>query len=299
MQVKSFKFAELAEFVARTRAATDTGFRGQIKFWIDRFGDRDIREISVDDVEDAVDELRRRPKCRPYYNPATGERRTIVTDQPLSNSTVNKFINSLGSVWRECHAQGYLRKKFQSPTKGFGRLSEATGKVVDASAADVQRLVSAARLTRNRKLAGYIAFACTTGWRRGNIESVTWADLDLKAGRAKAGKTKNGTPHWIPLLPFVVAELEKMRPEQAGDGDLVFGTGNIRRSYTSALRLADLPETWTVHTMRHVAASVLTQSGAPIQTVAAALNHKTLSMAMRYSHQNLEQLRDSVRRAWK
>jgi integrase len=299
MTVKSFKFAELAEFVARTRAPTDTGFRGHINFWIERFGDRDIREITVDDVEDAVDDLRRRPKTLPRFNPATGERTVVVTDQPLSNSTVNKFVNSLGSVWRECHAQGYLRKKFASPTRGFGRLSESAGKVVDASAADVQRLIAAARLTRNRKLAAYIAFASTTGWRRGNLEAMTWADLDLKAGRAKAGRTKNGTPHWIPLMPFVVDELEKMRPSLASDGDLVFGKTNIRRSYTTALRLAGLPENWTVHTLRHVAASVLTQSGAPIQTVAAALNHKTLSMAARYSHQNIEQLRDSVRRAWK
>lgn len=299
MQIKSFKFAELAEFVAATRSASDYGFRAHVRFWIERFGDRDIREINVDDVEDAVDELRRRPKLKPYYNPQTGERRLIVTGQPLSNSSVNKYINSLGSIWRECHAQGYLRKKFASPTRGFGRLSESAGKVVDASAADVQRLIAAARLTRNRKLSAYIAFAATTGWRRGNIEGMIWGDLDLKAGRAKAGRTKNGTPHWIPLLPFVVAELERMRPGQAGDGDLVFGAADIKRAYKTALRLADLPETWTIHTLRHVAASVLTQSGAPIQTVAAALNHKTLSMAMRYSHQNTDQLRGALAGAWK
>jgi integrase len=299
MQIKSFKFAELAEFVARTRAATDGGIRGHLAFWIARFGDMDIREITVDHVEDAVDALRRRPKLAPRFNPATRERYCVETGETLSNSTINKHLNSLGSVWRECHAQGYLRKKYQSPTKGFGRLTESAGKVVDASAADVQRLIAAARLTRNRKLPAYIAFACTTGWRRGNIESVTWADLDLKAGRARAGRTKNGTPHHIPLLPFVCAELERMRPEKAGDGDLVFGAMNIRRSFATALRLAGLPANWTVHTLRHVAASVLTQSGAPLQTVAAALNHKTLSMAARYSHQNLEQLRGAVGRAWK
>jgi integrase len=61
---------------------------------------------------------------------------------------------------------------------------------------------------------------------------------------------------------------------------------------------ADLPEDWTFHHCRHIAASILAQSGASVVTIMQALNHKTPLMAMRYSHLNVDSLRESIGRAW-
>lgn len=296
--VKSFAFRELALLAASVRAK-DKGFAGQMAFWIDRFGDRDIREIGVDDVEDALDDLRRIKARRARVNPATGDVTIVELDRPMANGTINKFINGLGSVWRVAHQNGYLRAKFTSPTRGLSRLPEGPGRVINVSIEDVRRLISAARLSRNRKLGAWVAFACTTGWRRSNIERMAWGDLDLVKGRAAAGTTKNGSPHWVPLLPWVCDELKRIRPEHALAHDKVFGASSIRKSYATALEVAGLPADWSIHTMRHVAASVLAQSGASTITIAQALNHKTMSMAARYSHQNLDTLRESVGRAWR
>ena len=71
-----------------------------------------------------------------------------------------------------------------------------------------------------------------------------------------------------------------------------------RVNHANAVKLADLPADWTFHHSRHIAASILAQSGASTVTIMQALNHKTPLMAMRYSHLNTDSLRDSLGRAW-
>jgi len=95
-----------------------------------------------------------------------------------------------------------------------------------------------------------------------------------------------------------VDELKRMKPGQAQPGDPVFGVRNFKKAWVSALKLADLPQDWTFHHCRHIAASILAQSGASVVTIMQALNHKTPMMAMRYSHLNTDALRESLGRAW-
>jgi len=139
--------------------------------------------------------------------------------------------------------------------------------------------------------------ACTTGWRVGNLQTLKWRDLDLKAGYADAQRTKNGTPHRCVLLPWVVAEVIRIKPKDASPDDLVFGKSQFGKTWKTALRLANLPD-WTFHHCRHIAASILAQSGASVPVIMSALNQKSPSMALRYSHLNTATLRENLTRAW-
>lgn len=96
----------------------------------------------------------------------------------------------------------------------------------------------------------------------------------------------------------MVTELSRTRPALAKPQDTVFGAANVDRAWHNAVKLADLPAEWTFHHCRHIAASILAQSGASVVTIMQALNHKTPLMAMRYSHLNMDSLRNSLGRAW-
>ncbi len=292
-------FADLACFVALNRAGRDPAFLSRAQFWIDQFGDQDITTITGEQVEDAFMILRQKRKMKVIPNWSGDQAQLVETDQPLATSTLNRSLSTLGGIFRELREMGLLRRSHVSPLRGFGRLKETGGKTITVAADDVQRLVAASRLSRNPKLAAWVAFAAQSGWRRGNIESLTWGQLDLDNGFADTERTKNGTAHRIPLLPWVIVELKRIKAKDVEGGDLVFGPTNITKSFKAALRLAGLPESWTLHSLRHVAASILSQSGANVQTVMAALNHKTPSMALHYSHLNTDSVRDSLKRAWR
>lgn len=291
-------FSDLAGAVVAAYSGRDPSFAARLGFWIGIFGERPVTSITTDDVEDGLDVLVKRGKHKvTRWGP--GKPATITpTGQPLAPSSVNRYVSTLGTAFKDMKRLRLLPRGFVNPMRGVGRLPDGEGRTVEVTVEDVRRLVAACRVSRNRRLAALVAMACTTGWRLGSLERLRWQDLDLKAGTADTQRTKNGTPHRAVLLPWVVDELKRMRPGQAQAGDLVFGERNFKKAWISALKLADLPQDWTFHHCRHIAASVLAQSGASVVTIMQALNHKTPLMAMRYSHLNVDSLRESIGRAW-
>lgn len=292
-------FNTLAEAIVASFHGREKSFGSRAGYWIGFFGDRDIMTLTTDDVEDGIDALVERGKAKVITWGARGTAPVIeYTGLPLAAASVNRYISTLGTIFKEAKRRRMLPRGFTNPMRGVGRMGEGGGRTVTVTVEDVKRLVAACRVSRNRHLAGLVAMACTTGWRLGSLKALRWQAIDLKAGHADTERTKNGTPHRTPLLPWVVDELRRMRPELAQPGDLVFPVKNFRRAWQSALKLADLPEEWTFHHCRHIAASILAQSGASVVTIMQALNHKTPMMAMRYSHLNTDALRESLGRAW-
>ena len=292
-------FDTLAEAAIAAYSGRDPSFASRTRFWVGHFGARDITTITTDDIEDGIDALMKRGKHQVTTWGPRKKPRLEATGKPLAPSSVNRYISTLGTVFKDLKKLRLLPRGFVSPMRGVGRLGEGEGRTVTVTVEDVHRLVAAARVSRNRKLAALTAMACTTGWRLGTLQALKWRELDLKAGHADTLRTKNGTPHRTPLLSWVIDELKRMRPEQAQPDDLVFGAGSFKKAWVSALKLADLPQDWTFHHCRHIAASILAQSGASVVTIMQALNHKTPLMAMRYSHLNTDALRESLGRAWK
>jgi integrase len=96
----------------------------------------------------------------------------------------------------------------------------------------------------------------------------------------------------------VIAEIRAIKPTQAHAEGLVFGPTNPNKALKTALMRANLPTEWTFHHCRHIAASVLAQSGASVPIIMACLNHKSPQMALRYSHLNIATLRESLEKAW-
>jgi integrase len=289
-------FKDAAAVAVSNYQGADTGYAKRIQFFIGQFGDRDVTSITPEIVETALDALAARGKLQVLktksgviYKP---------TGQPLSGASRNRYLSSLGTLYRDLRRLRITPRGFVSPTRGVERESGDNARSVNVTVEDVRRLVAACRLSRNKKLAAITAMACTTGWRLGSFQGLRWADIDLENGYADVAKTKNGTPHRAVLLDWVVEEIERIRPARAQPSALVFGPGSFRKAWVAALKLADLPTEWTFHHCRHIAASVLAQSGASVPTIMGLLNHKSPSMALRYSHLNTVTLREGMSRAW-
>ena len=298
-------FKDLAQVALANYTGRDPSFPNRLKMWVDFFHDRDISSLTSDDIEDALDRLVARGKLRTTLKaPSSASKSTtrvpvlVQTGQPLAASTINRYLACMGTMFKVLKSLRLLPRGFVSPLRDVTKMPEGPGRTIDIDMPRVLNLVAACRLSRNRKLAALVAFACTTGWRLGSIQAMRWADVNLQDGSAYSSRTKNGTAHRTALLPLVIAELRSIKPYQLDANSLVFGKHNVTKAFRTALLRANLPTTWTFHHCRHIAASVLAQSGASVPIIMACLNHKSPQMALRYSHLNIDALRSSMERAW-
>lgn len=303
-QQHSLAFSDLAKAAIAAYKGRDESFAARLQFWIDHFGAKPVTAILSDDVNDGIDLLVQKRRVL-VQTRKTGVTR-VESDQPISGSTVNRYVASLGTCFKLLGNRGLrnnpglrlLPRGFVNPIRGVAGQEEGESRTVDVTTSDVMRLIACCRVSRNRKLAALVAFSATTGWRQGSIQSLAWGAVDLKQGFADTARTKNGSAHRCVLQPFVIEELRRIRPESAGDNDLVFGKHSVEKAWQTALERAGLPDNWTLHHLRHVAASILAQDGASVPVIMACLNHKTPAMALRYSHLNIDSLRQATASAW-
>ena len=283
-------FAEAMQAAIGLYKGRDRCFASRLSFWIERFGNTPFEQVKRDDIRDAIDALAHKPKRKVVSGVA------LDTDATLSNASINRFVAALGSAYKILDQHRKL--KFESPLKGIARRPEAPGRNLSITVDQVRKLINVARLSKQRKLSALIAVACTSGLRMGNIQALTWGDVDLKHGLIDVARTKNGTPQRSVLPPWAIAEVARIKPENVKNHEFIFGPLNPIKAFRAALRATGLPDDWTLHHCRHIAASVLAQSGASVVTIMQALNHKSPQMAMRYSHLNTDSLRQSMAAAW-
>jgi integrase len=150
------------------------------------------------------------------------------------------------------------------------------------------RLFDACKASKYPRLYALALMAMLTGARKGELLGLRWRDVDLEAGVAMLGKTKNGDRRTLVLLPQLV---DTLRPF-AGDRDrYVFGSvasryqvpASITSAWGDALARAKIRD-FRFHDLRHCCASYLAQAGTPLNVIAEVLGHRKLDMSRRYAH---------------
>ena len=153
-------------------------------------------------------------------------------------------------------------------------------------------------------LRDFTRFAYLTGWRKGEIISLRWTDVDRDAGasrlRPEAAKTGRGR---TVMLEGDLAELIDRRWQGRlfeKDGkvrvsDLVFhregeSVGDFRKAWATACQTAGVPDK-LFHNLRRTAARNMVRAGVPERVAMAVTGHVTRSMFDRYNIVNEEDLR--------
>ena len=270
----------------------DPRLQTRYKYWAEIFGHKDPFSITLDDVESAMDALARRGKLQFV----TGKG-FVNTGVPHAPGTINRYVGSLGSIYKEARRLRLTPRGFVTPTKGFQKGPENPGRIIKLSREQIDRIIDASRISRWRKATAFITVAMSSGARVGNLQTLIWRDVDLTKGTVYFPTSKNGNPYAAALSPIAITELKRIRRESDSPDSLVFGKRAYRKIWARTLELAGV-DYFPFHGCRHICASMLSASGASIATVMAQMNHKTTSMALRYSHLNVDQLKSSVLTAW-
>jgi integrase len=157
-----------------------------------------------------------------------------------------------------------------------GTIQPDAGKPRDRVLSD-EELVAIWRACGDDEHGKIIRLLILTGCRRGEIGDMEWSEVDLERGTftIPASRSKNGTPHMLPLMPMardIVHSVPKMasRDQLFGQRSHGFTTWHVGKH---ALDARSRVVGWTVHDLRRSVATKLADLGVLPHVVEEILGH--------------------------
>lgn len=265
----------------------DSTRQQRLSWWNARLGQVALQDLSDDQVATALDDLAR--KRSTYYAGKDEHGAPIHHDKKthLAPATVNRYAASLAAVLTWAIKRRIAPKGYVHPCRSIGRRTENNEKTRFLSDDERRRLLQACRASSWPRLYVLVLLALTSGARKGELLGLRWEDVDLARCEAHVGRTKNGDPRVLVLVPAVLDELRRF--EESGKALLFPSPRRKDQAYAfeprwhEALAAAKV-RAFRFHDLRHSAASLLAQNGATLLEIADVLGHRQLAMTKRYSH---------------
>ena len=150
-----------------------------------------------------------------------------------------------------------------------------------------------------------IVFAVETGWRREEILSLQWKDVDIFQKTVTIFGKKPWERRTIPLTEKAFEVLkgrEKVRTNvRATTGDFVFtypagrkvNIHTLRSAFEDALMKAEIHD-FRFHDLRYTSATRLAQTGVDPYTIQKLMGHTRFTTTQRYAHHFVESLRRGI-----
>lgn len=281
----TIKVARLIELYMGEYAGRDPTRLQRLSWWSIKLGELSLIEVSDDHIHAAIEELAHEPSRFYAGKDAQGQPIYKAKRRPLAPATLNRFVASIGAVFTWAIKRRIAPKGFVHPCRAVERRTENNEKTRFLSPDERSRLLEACRASPWPRLYLLVLMAVTTGARKSELLGLDWGDLDLDGGTAHVGRTKNGDPKVLPLVPAVVDELRRL-----GGKGLVFASGRRPdQAYSFEWRFADALKAAKIrnfrfHDLRHTCASLLAQNGATLLEIGDLLGHRQLQVTKRYSH---------------
>ncbi|KAB2871044.1 MAG: site-specific integrase [Burkholderiaceae bacterium] len=259
----------------------------RLTWWKSKLGAIALQDVTDDHVHAAIEDLAMQHSR--YFAGKDADARPIyrAKRKPLAPATLNRYLQALAAVITWCIRKRIAPKGYVHPCRSVEKRPERNERVRFLSDDERTGLLAACKASSWPRLYVLVLMALTTGARKGELLGLRWADVDLQRAEASVGSTKNGDPRVLPLVPAVVADLQKFK---AGATALVFGSPrrpgkayHFEPLYLQALQAAHIRGV-TFHTLRHSCASMLARNGATLLEIGDLLGHRQMQMTKRYSH---------------
>lgn len=283
----SITIAALCDLYFQHYTGRDTALPQRLGWWKARLGHLSLGELSDDHVHDGLD-LLASGKARWYAGKDVDGRPIFKAKaRPPSGSTLNRYTSAISSVITWAIRRRIAPKGFDHPVRRVELRAEGQARTRFLSDEERERLLQACKASPWPRLYLLVLLALTTGARKGELLAMRWRDVDLGRRVVHVGRSKNGDPKVLPLVPAVLEQLQALH---GAPGGLVFPSRlnplnpmAFETRWHEALKAAGV-RNFTFHCLRHSCASFLVQQGATLVQVADLLGHRQISMSHRYAH---------------
>lgn len=221
--------------------------------WVDLIGDRQLHEITPQDVQRGISKL---------------------DEGGLMGSTINRDVAALRAVLNMAHKAWCIVDRVPHlPTR-----KETAKRIRWLSHTEETNLLLA--LQDEPETYDLVVFLLDTGWRIGEALTLEWADVTDTSVTTWENKTDH--PRTTPLTKRVQTMLAERKPNGNRRVFLYEYRYHWER-FTHACTASGLRDV-TPHTLRHTCASRLVQAGVPLFEVMTWLGHKDMKTTMIYAH---------------
>ncbi|QIO88868.1 integrase [Stenotrophomonas rhizophila] len=224
---------------------------------------------------------------------------STFTDEPTSQSTVDKMMALIRSILRDAQRRGW------SDSVPTIRIKEADG------AEDYRWLTQNEAVRLHDELADHLRppflFALATGWREQNVLRLRWEQVDMERrvawikGRQAKGKKAIGAP----LNRNAMDILTEQRAKRVAGNPWVFPSGSEKDSapyvrasntgwYAAQRRARIEPLAW--HDLRHTWASWHVMAGTSLRSLMELGGWRSYQSVLRYAHLSPEHLAGDAER---
>jgi integrase len=155
-------------------------------------------------------------------------------------------------------------------------------------------------------LRDFARFGFLTGWRKGSVQSLRWADVADDVIYLRAENSKTRKPETMPLEGELRDIIERRRSaavlqaegEPARFAEFVFHrqgepVGDFRKAWATACEKASVPGR-LFHDLRRTASRNMISAGVPQAVAMKITGHRTDSMFRRYAIVDEQQKRDAL-----
>jgi integrase len=243
-----------------------------LEWWAKNFGHLSLKEITPALVTEIRDKLN--------HDEIDGKKRapaTVVKYLAILSHILNMCVNEW--QWLETNSVSKVSKP--SLPKGRTRFLEEHER---------KNLLEACQLSQNSYLYAIVILGISTGMRRSEILTLTWADIDFERQRIVLRETKNGEVRVLPLVGTALQILKRHKEIRSTSSALLFpGIDpekpiDFRSAWHVAAKKAGL-KNFKFHDLRHSFASYCVMNGSSLNEVADLLGHKSFqSVTKRYCH---------------
>ncbi len=209
-----------------------------------------------------------------------------------SPARLNRLMTCLKTMFNKAVEWGELTQSPCANIKKFKENNTITRFLTDE---EMRKLYQFSSL----ELRQIVTVLIHTGMRKGELQNLSWSDLDFERDFIKLTRTKNGKTRYIPMNQVVKRVLLQRRIEKESPIWVFPGPlekpYNFRKAFDTARKKAGLDDV-RIHDLRHTFASHLCMKGAGLMEVKALLGHSSLEMTERYSHLTDRHKADAVAR---
>jgi integrase len=265
----------------RKKGITFSQLAAEAAQWSEEFHPKDIRTVKS----------RMKPLVEEFGAQAAADIKPQAIDQWLtrhkkwSAATKNRYRALLSLVYRQGMRHG---KVPINPARLVAARAENNGRIrylLDDEEVRLRRVMA-------KKYACHIPaldVAMYSGMRLTEQFTLTWENVDLKRKEITLDETKNGSSRVVRIHPKCAAAFKALAVAKHEKIDRVFKSSrgeplnNPRKWFEAAIEEAKI-QGFRWHDLRHTFCSRLAMKGVDIRSIAQLAGHKTLAMAMRYSH---------------
>jgi integrase len=282
-RVKVSELLDALEADYKLRGKDTPQFKAHLKPVREYFGDWRALDVTAEAVDKFITRLLEGTAEQSGKAPATVNRSTQLLAQAYTLATERRRISSAPHI-RHLSESGNARQGFF---------------------ADYEFRAVVENLPEYLK--DFARFGYLTGWRRGEIASLEWRDVDGDVIRLRGENAKNGESRSITLdgeLAEVMEQRKAARQVKTDSGvmlaDLVFHNGgnaivDFRKAWATACKMAGCAGK-LFHDFRRTAVRNMVRAGVPERVAMTISGHKTRSIFDRYNIVSERDLRDAMQK---